>query len=81
MKSLAPWPPYKLTLWKLSDPSLIGNDGGDLEASDLLRIFRRNRAKAKALNEAFPVSLTSTGLHLCQNRTYLFKPLSLVLMV
>ena len=53
---IGPVATYKLTLWKLSDPSLIGNDGDDLEASNLLRIFRHNRVKAKALNEAFPVS-------------------------
>ena len=53
---IGPVATYKLTLWKLSDPSLIGDDGGGLGASNLLRIFRRSGAGAGALGGAFPVS-------------------------
>ena len=36
-------------LWKLSDASLIGDDGSELDADDLLCIFHCNQAKAKVL--------------------------------
>ena len=42
-------PTVQLMLWKLSDASLIGDDGSELDADDLLCIFHCNQAKAKAL--------------------------------